>query len=100
MTIYSRWTSARWFLRRPRPRWAGALAGLVAWLVFAATAAVAAPVGTVAEFPVPTANSAPVGITSGPDGNMWFTEIQGNKIGRITSTGSITESGAGISPNS
>jgi len=33
------------------------------------------------EFPVPTAGSAPVGITAGPDGNLWFTEFYGNKIG-------------------
>jgi streptogramin lyase len=32
-----------------------------------------------------------VGITAGPDGNLWFTEYGGNKIGRITTAGSITE---------
>lgn len=26
----------------------------------------------------------PIGITAGPDGHLWFTEFQGNKIGRIT----------------
>ncbi len=31
------------------------------------------------------------GITSGPDGALWFTEIAGNTIGRITTTGVITE---------
>ena len=31
------------------------------------------------------------GITAGPDGNVWFTESIGNKIGRITPAGSITE---------
>jgi virginiamycin B lyase len=30
-------------------------------------------------------------ITSGPDGNLWFTEQDGNRIGRITPTGQITE---------
>lgn len=30
-------------------------------------------------------------ITSGPDGNLWFTEWGGNKIGRITPRGSVTE---------
>src|SRR5262249_2449669 len=39
--------------------------------------------GVITEFPIPTANSAPVGINPGPDGNMWFTEIQGNKVGRV-----------------
>jgi streptogramin lyase len=32
-----------------------------------------------------------VGITSGPDGNLWFTEHGGNRIGRITPSGSIRE---------
>jgi len=42
---------------------------------------------------LPTVNSGPYGITSGPDGNLWFTEANfaGNKIGRITPTGTITE---------
>jgi virginiamycin B lyase len=30
-------------------------------------------------------------ITVGPDHNLWFTEADGNKIGRITPSGSITE---------
>ena len=47
--------------------------------------------GVVTEFAVPTAGSFPNGILLGPDGNMWFTESVGNRIGRITPTGSITE---------
>src|SRR5205823_4806177 len=43
------------------------------------------------EFPIPTANSFPDGITAGPAGNLWFTEYYGNKIGRITTTGAIAE---------
>ncbi len=35
------------------------------------------------EFPIPTADSGPQGITTGPDGNLWFTEFDGNKIGMI-----------------
>src|SRR5207302_10701435 len=35
-------------------------------------------------FQVPTSNSGPAGISSGPDGNLWFTESSGNKIGRLT----------------
>ena len=34
--------------------------------------------------PHPHRRAAPVGITAGPDGNLWFTEDDGNKIGRIT----------------
>ena len=36
-------------------------------------------------------NSDPQVITVGPDGNLWFTEEHGNRIGRITPTGTITE---------
>jgi streptogramin lyase/type II secretory pathway pseudopilin PulG len=43
------------------------------------------------EFLIPTAISGPIGITVGPDGNLWFTEDTGNKIGRITTGGTITE---------
>ena len=49
------------------------------------------PAGTITEFPLPSANSAPDGITAGPDGNLWFTESQIAKIGRITPGGQITE---------
>lgn len=33
----------------------------------------------------------PLSITLGPDGNMWFVELQANKIARITEDGAITE---------
>jgi uncharacterized repeat protein (TIGR01451 family) len=46
---------------------------------------------TFTEFPVLTRGGLPVGITSGPDGALWFTEQGGNKIGRITTAGLITE---------
>src|SRR6266496_6023730 len=42
-------------------------------------------------FPIPTSDSSPHGITAGPDGNLWFTEYYGNQIGRITTSGTITE---------
>lgn len=48
-------------------------------------------VGTVTEYKISTFNSEPVGITSGPDGNIWFTESYGNNIGTITTNGQITE---------
>jgi sugar lactone lactonase YvrE len=32
-----------------------------------------------------------IDITAGPDGNLWFTEQSGNRIGRITPHGAITE---------
>src|SRR5437868_4101348 len=37
------------------------------------------------------AASQPLGITSGPDGNLWFAEAHGNRIGKITPSGEITE---------
>ena len=47
--------------------------------------------GTITEFPIPTSGSMPHSIVNGPDGNLWFTELQGNNIGRITTGGTITE---------
>jgi hypothetical protein len=58
-----------------------ALASGIAWL----TVHHASPIGSITEFPIPTANSLPGEITAGPDGNLWFTEDDGGKIGLITS---------------
>jgi len=59
-------------------------------------AALAAPVGALKQFKVPTANSEPRGITTDTVGNIWFTEGTDStnapaKIGRITPAGAITE---------
>jgi streptogramin lyase len=35
--------------------------------------------------------SEPYDIVTGPDGNLWFTELGGNRIGRMTPTGTVTE---------
>src|SRR5262249_27412404 len=43
------------------------------------------------EFSTPTSSSGPRNIVVGPDGALWFTEETGNKIGRITTAGVITE---------
>jgi hypothetical protein len=43
------------------------------------------------EYLVPTSGAGPEEITVGPDGAMWFSELDGNKIGRITTAGAITE---------
>jgi streptogramin lyase len=58
--------------------------------------ALAAPVGTLKQFKVPTANSQPRAITNGADGNVWFTEgtdftNSPAKVGRVTPSGAITE---------
>ena len=36
----------------------------------------------VTEYPLPAAGL-PEGITTGPDGALWFTESNGNRIGRL-----------------
>ena len=40
---------------------------------------------------MPTASAWPGEITTGADGNLWFTERPVDKVGRITPTGMITE---------
>src|SRR6266581_4293481 len=49
------------------------------------------PAGSVTGFPAPQALGEPQFITAGPDGNLWFTARDGNKIGRITPSGAIIE---------
>ncbi len=39
--------------------------------------------GVVTEYAIPTADAQPGGITTGPDGNLWFTENDADKIGKI-----------------
>ncbi|MGH3308536.1 MAG: hypothetical protein ACRDOX_12705, partial [Nocardioides sp.] len=73
-------------------------AGLVLSL---GSAALAAPVGALKQFKVPTANSEPRAITNGSDGNRWFTEGTANtgeppKIASITPAGVITEFAPGV----
>lgn len=58
--------------------------------------------GKISEFALPDPDAQPLGITTAPDGALWFTEascvrkrpsrcVIGNKIGRITTTGLVTE---------
>ena len=56
-----------------------------------ANAAPTAQVRAFTDFAIPTANAKPFDITLAPDGNLWFTEFDGNKIGRITPSGVVTE---------
>jgi streptogramin lyase len=64
---------------------------LLPLLATAGEPARATPAGIV-EFPLP-AGSHPNGISTGPDGNLWFTEYGTGMIGRITPTGTITQFG-------
>src|SRR5262245_51527619 len=45
----------------------------------------------ITEFPLPGLNSSPNRITVGPDGALWFAEQSRGKLGRITTSGTITE---------
>ena len=48
--------------------------------------------GGFVEYPVPTVNAEPDGITAGPgDGNLWFTEENRNKIGAVATDGNVRE---------
>lgn len=49
------------------------------------------PLAPITEYAIPTANSGPNGITAGPDGSMWFTEYNTANIGRVTMTGSMSD---------
>jgi streptogramin lyase len=50
---------------------------------------------TIVEFPLPplsfTTTEGALGITAGPDGNVWFTEPITGAVGRITPAGQVTE---------
>lgn len=45
----------------------------------------------IGEYAVTTPTAGPYGIASGPDGALWFTELDANRIGRIALTGKISE---------
>jgi virginiamycin B lyase len=49
--------------------------------------------GVITRYPIPTSygpNPSPYSITAGPDGAMWFTEPNNDRIGTITTSGAIT----------
>jgi virginiamycin B lyase len=46
--------------------------------------------GTFTEYPL-TPGSFPNRIVVGPDGALWFTELNTDKIGRITTRGTLSE---------
>jgi streptogramin lyase len=64
---------------------------LVAGSLLARTAHPSAALNPISEFPLPTPERFPLGITTGPDGNLWFVEYANGIIGRITPTGVLTE---------
>ncbi len=77
------------FPRQQRPRTRSALLVIIA--VVAGPMSLRAGV-SITEYPIPMAGgNYPVDITLGPDGALWFTQNESNKIGRITTAGVITE---------
>ncbi|HUD89735.1 MAG TPA: hypothetical protein VMR17_25025, partial [Xanthobacteraceae bacterium] len=70
-----------------------ALLTVIIMVVATAAAVTTAVAQTFVEFPITSAASEPLGIATGPDGNVWFTESQetAGNIGRITPAGVITE---------
>ncbi len=78
------------FMSRSIWRWLPiAMAAVLALTPFGGLGAAAASVGAITEFPLPGANLAPTSITTGSDGNLWFTE-NGN-IGRMTPLGALSQ---------
>jgi streptogramin lyase len=62
---------------------------VVTLLAVGARAASAAT--TIGDFTISTAASQPNTEIPGPDGNLWFVELNGNNVGRITPAGVMTE---------
>ncbi len=78
-------------VRPPDLHRAGSALVFAAVLVLTMGSAETASAQAFSDFAIGTANATPFGIAVGPDGNLWFTESLGNKIGRITTAGVITE---------
>jgi virginiamycin B lyase len=78
-----------WTMAGPRP-WGlfGASALIIATLLSWSQLALSQ---VISEFPLPNSQSAPISITQGSDGALWFTEADANNVGRITTDGVITE---------
>jgi streptogramin lyase len=70
-----------------------AVVATLTFLLIAVAGALPAKAATldITPFPLPNTSSYPDGITSGPDGNLWFTESNADKIGRMTPGGTLTE---------
>jgi streptogramin lyase len=49
------------------------------------------PAGVYTVFPLPWEGTLPDGISTGPDGNLWFTEFYGNAVGRVTPQGAFVD---------
>lgn len=71
--------------------------GVALFLLLAALAPSALAV-QITEYPLPE-GSKPLYIAAGPDGNLWFTDNGLNEIGKVTTSGQVTEYGLGLTPS-
>jgi streptogramin lyase len=56
--------------------------------------------GVFTEFALSAGDAGPEAIVAAPDGNLWFTERNANRIGKITTDGAVREFSTGLSPSS
>lgn len=49
------------------------------------------PTGDVTKFPTESNDPGTESITTGPDGNLWFTEFSTSRIGKLAPSGAVTE---------
>jgi virginiamycin B lyase len=84
MTWSSRWLVATFCVAATLP--AASICGVTA------SAATATTIGTVTEYSAGiNVNAFPFGITTGPDGRLWFTEYGAHAVARMSIDGSVTE---------
>lgn len=78
------------------------VASIGLWLALGTNVAAAAPLGTINLFTAGlNPESEPISIVTGPDGNLWFSDVGTAKaIGRIAPSGAISEFSAGLPGNS
>jgi len=60
-------------------------------LILFSFSAIASAQVNITEYPIGSGLHLPAAITAGPDGAVWFADDYGNKIGRITPNGTVTE---------
>ena len=66
-------------------------ANILAGLAFALVVGMPATAVTINHFVLPDPNPGMGAVAGGPDGNVWFTEPNANRIGRVTPAGVVSE---------
>ncbi len=87
--MYHRKTNVKWYSSRSLVCMTSVI--LIASLLVSMHPFAYAQVPTMTELSPPTANSAPYGLAIDSSGNIWFTEISGNKIGKLTPPSTFQE---------